>query len=155
MNVSVSGQTMEFIYSALLGVSLAAVYDIFRLARVYLKAGKFMTAFMDVVYWLFAVVGLMGFVLTVCGGQMRWYILVGAFCGAFVYICTISHLFFHGLNIIIKVCVRLLRLLSKPIYFSAKKALGVSRRINVSAKRRAERRRARKRERNKPQDELI
>lgn len=154
MNVSVSGQTMEFIYSALLGVSLAAVYDVFRLVRVYLKAGKLVTGVMDVIFWLLSMAGLMGFVLTVCDGQMRWYILVGAFCGGFVYICTVSHLFFCSLNIIIKVCIHSLRFIAKPLYFFSGKALGMARKMRISAKKRAENRRAMRRERKKPQDGL-
>ena len=154
MNVSVSGQTMEFIYSALLGVGLAAVYDIFRLTRAYLKTGKLATGIMDVIFWMLSMAGLMGFVLTVCDGQMRWYILVGAFCGGFVYICTVSHLFFCSLNIIIKVCIHLLRLISKPLYFFARKALGITRKIRISAKKRAENRRAMRQEKKKPQDGL-
>ena len=137
MNVCVSGQTAEFIYSALLGVFLGAVYDIFRLARVYLKSGKFMTGFLDVIYWMIAIAGLIGFVLTACGGQMHWYVLVGTFCGGFVYLSALSYLFFRSLDIIIKICVQFINLLVKPVYILARCGLRVMRRTKHSVKKKA------------------
>lgn len=119
MNVSVAGQTLEFAYSALLGVALGVLYDLFRVLRAYIKPGRVVTAVLDVLYWVLAVCALIGFVLTVSGGQMRWYVLVGAFCGGFVYMCTISGLFFRAVRIIIKLCIRLLRALVKPLYWIA------------------------------------
>ncbi len=130
MNVSVSGQTLEFIYSGVLGISLGVAYDIFRLFRVHLRAGKILTGVFDVIYWLIAVVALLMFVLTVSGGQMRWYVLLGTFGGGFVYMCTVSHLFFRASDIIIKIVIRLLNVAVKPIYFLSGKALAVARRAD-------------------------
>ncbi len=127
MNVSVTGQTLEFLYSGALGIGLGIAYDIFRLFRVHLRAGKVLTGVFDVIYWLVAIAALLLFVLTVSGGRMRWYVLLGAFCGGFVYMCTISHLFFRALDIIIKLIVRLLHVAVKPIYFISGKALHAAR----------------------------
>lgn len=127
MNVSVTGQTLEFIYSGALGIGLGIAYDIFRLFRVHLRAGRILTGVFDVIYWLVAIAALLFFVLTVSGGKMRWYVLLGAFCGGFIYMCTVSYLFFRTLDIIIKVVVRLLHVAVKPIYFISEKALHVAR----------------------------
>ncbi len=127
MNVSVTGQTLEFLYSGALGIGLGVAYDIFRLFRVHLRAGRILTGVFDVIYWLVAIAALLFFVLTVSGGQMRWYVLLGAFCGGFIYMCTVSYLFFRALDIIIKVVVRLLHVAVKPIYFISEKALHVAR----------------------------
>ena len=140
MNISVTGQTLEFLYSGLLGIGMAAAYDVFRIFRVYMRAGKVLTGIFDVIYWVAAILALLFFVLTVSGGQMRWYVLLGAFCGGFVYICTVSRLFFRALDIIIKVLIRLLQLLVKPVYFLSGKTLrfahSADKRVRESLKKR-------------------
>jgi len=153
MNVSVAGQTVEFFNSALLGVGLGVTYDLFRLLRVYVNAGKVITAVLDVVYWICAIIALITFILTVSAGNMRWYVLVGAFCGGFVYMCTVSRLFFRTFDIIIKIVIRLLRLIVKPMYFIARKGLEFARRADKGIKAGAKRCRVRLRGKETPQSE--
>lgn len=127
MSISVSGQTLEFLNSALFGVFLAVFYDILRIIRICSGCGKAITAVLDVFFWLCAVCVLFGFILTVSEGQMRWYVLFGFFSGGFVYICTISILFIKTMRIIISVLIRSLSLLSKPLYFFANQTLKAGR----------------------------
>ena len=144
MEASVTVQTMEFIHSAVLGVLLGVMYDVFRLLRTYIKPGRFFTAVLDVVYWLVAILALLAFVLTFSQGQMRWYVLLGAFSGGFVYICTFSRLFFRTIDIIIKLCIRLLRWLVKPIYFISGRLIKTARRTEAGIQSRLKSRRERK-----------
>ena len=87
---SVSLQSLEFFYSALLGVALGALFDFFRVVRFFLPRRKLITAVSDAMFWFFAICALLAFVLTVSDGKMRWYVLVGTFCGGFVYVSALS-----------------------------------------------------------------
>ena len=153
MSISVSGQTMEFLYSALLGVGLGVLYDLFRVLRSYIKGGKkVVTAVSDVLFWIIAICALIGFVLTVSGGAMRWYVLVGVFCGSFVYLCTISTLFFKSIRIIIRVLIRSLGMLSKPLYWIAGGVLRLGRRVEKKIKNRPPKKKKPRKEKKRKQE---
>ena len=119
MNISVSAQTMEFLYAALLGVALGILYDIFAIVRSYLPAKKVIAAIFDVFFWIISIVALLAFVMLVSGGRMRWYVLIGSFLGIFLYKSTISALFFRSIRIIISISIKLLNLLVRPLYLLA------------------------------------
>jgi len=56
------------------------------------------------------------FVLCMCEGKMRWYILLGTFCGGFVYVSAFSELIFKILRSFIEILKKLLWLLTRPLY---------------------------------------
>ena len=115
--VSISGQTVELLYSAALGAGLGGLYDALRLLRTYLKCGRLATALFDLLFWIIALGATVAFVMTVSGGVVRWYVLIGEFCGAFVYMCTFSRLIFRAMDIIIKFVIAALHFLAAPVYF--------------------------------------
>lgn len=117
MNVSVASQTLEFFYSALLGVGIGVLYDIFALIRSYLKKSSVVTGLLDSLFWICATVALFAFVMTISEGRMRWYVLVGTLGGTFIYKCTISALFFRTIRIIISLLTKTLKLLVWPLYW--------------------------------------
>ncbi|MEG2857361.1 MAG: spore cortex biosynthesis protein YabQ [Clostridia bacterium] len=127
VNVTVGVQTLEFLYAALLGAGIGVLYDVSMLIRSFLKKNRAVYALLDILFWVFAVVFLLAFVMTVSGGKMRWYILVGVFCGIFIYKCTISALFFSSIRIIIVVIARLLKICVWPINWFAEFLHGAAR----------------------------
>lgn len=142
MNISVSGQTMEFLYAALFGVALGVLYDIFAILRSYLPAKKVFSAVFDVLFWIIAIIALLAFVMLVSGGRMRWYVLLGSFLGIFLYKCTISALFFRSIRIIISVSVKLLNLSVRPLYLLAAWSYHTAQRIWRAARDKARKKRA-------------
>ncbi len=74
------------------------------------------TAIFDVLFWLIAVISLLGFVMTVSGGKMRWYVLAGAFCGGFVYMAAMSEIVYKILVAMIAVMKKILHLITRPVY---------------------------------------
>ena len=113
---SVSAQTAEFLFSALLGIYLGVLFDVIRTVRTYMPKRRWITAVFDAVFWLIAVISLLGFVMTVSGGKMRWYVLAGAFCGGFVYMAALSGIVYKVLVSVIAVMKKILRLATRPIY---------------------------------------
>lgn len=113
---SVSAQTAEFLYSALLGIYLGVLFDVIRTVRAYMPRNRLVTAIFDVLFWLIAVISLLGFVMTVSGGKMRWYVLAGAFCGGFVYMAALSEIIYKIFVSVIAVMRKILQLMTRPVY---------------------------------------
>lgn len=116
MGNSVTFQSLEFFYSALLGVGLGILFDVFRIMRFYMGKKKLITSLFDVLFWCLAVIALLAFVLTVSDGKMRWYVLFGTFCGGFVYVSALSEMVFRiGVSIVF-IFKRFLQLITRPLY---------------------------------------
>ncbi len=113
---SVSAQTAEFLFSALLGIYLGVLFDVIRTVRAYMPRNRAVTAIFDVLFWLIAVISLLGFVMTVSGGKMRWYVLAGAFCGGFVYMAALSEIIYKIFVSAVAVSKKVLRLTTRPVY---------------------------------------
>ncbi len=77
---------------------------------------RWVTAIFDVLFWLIAVISLLGFIMTVSGGKMRWYVLAGAFCGGFVYMAALSEIVYKILVSVIAVTKKILHLMTRPVY---------------------------------------
>ena len=153
MNISVSAQTMEFLYAALFGVALGVLYDLLAVLRSYLPQKKAVTVLTDSLFWLIAAVLLLAFVLLVSGGAMRWYVLVGSFFGIFLYKTTISALFFRAIRIIISIAVKILRSSVTPLYWiSGKLYHGAQRTWHAAGKRRSVRKARRNAKRGKEKE---
>ena len=124
-------QSTGFLYSLFLGVILGAVYDLFRVLRSFLPRRKVTDALLDVLYWIIAIISLLLFVLTVSGGIMRWYVLLGVFGGGFLYMASLSVIVFRSLRASVLILKKLLGMMTYPLYFvlsrsfrAAKKAAG-------------------------------
>ena len=122
-------QSAEFLYSLFLGVILGAFYDFFRVLRSFLPHRKLTDALLDILYWIIAIFSLLIFVLTVSGGIMRWYVLLGVFGGGFLYMASLSVIVFKSLRAAVLISKKLLGMMTYPLYFvlcrsfrSAKKA---------------------------------
>lgn len=111
-----SRQMIEFLYSALFGISCGMLYDISSLIRLYLKGKKIACALIDLLFCAICVVALFAFLLLVTEGRLRWYVMLAIGLGFFIYKNTISGLFFYLIRSIIKTGVRVLNLSVLPIY---------------------------------------
>ena len=116
MENAVSVQTVEFLYSSLLGIGLGAFYDILRCIRSYIRKSRTVTGLFDVLFWVCAIFALFTFVLTFTDGRMRWYVLFGTFCGGFVYRAAASEIVYKVLRGTTEILSKVLSLLSRPVY---------------------------------------
>ena len=112
----VSVQTFEFLYSALFGICMGVLFDAIRLFRSYIPSGKIRTALLDLLFWIIAIISLLGFVLIICNGKMRWYVLVGTFCGCFIYMSAMSRIVYKVFSAIVAMLRKLFWLISEPFY---------------------------------------
>ena len=116
MGNSVSLQTLEFFYSGLLGIGLGVLFDFFRVVRFYLPVKRFIISAFDVLFWVVATFSLFAFILTISDGKMRWYVLVGVFCGGFVYVSAVSEIVFRVGVEVVFVLKKALWISTRPIY---------------------------------------
>ncbi|MBR5539059.1 MAG: spore cortex biosynthesis protein YabQ [Clostridia bacterium] len=141
MENAVSVQTLQFLYSALLGVGLGIFYDFLRCIRSHIRKSRAITGIFDVVFWVFATISFVVFILTYADGRMRWYVLFGTFCGGFVYRAAASEIVFKVMRETSKAISKLLSLATRPVYLLLKKIekLGLGTRqkaLEISKKRR-------------------
>jgi len=114
-----------FLYAALTGIILSAVYDIFRILRRVYAHGIFWIAIEDFFYWLGSALFISYILLKENNGTIRWYFVLAIPLGMLVYNLTISQ---YLVDIISKICTTIqhivdktLKLLFKPLVFFWKK----------------------------------
>ena len=109
MRLAVSEQALAFLYSGLFGAIVATLYDLVRLIRASLGRKKVAEMCLDAVFVLISCLMLLGFVLTVLNGQMRWYGLLGIGLGWMLYAYLLSPTVFAILTVFSRILVRSLR----------------------------------------------
>lgn len=92
MELSISGQALDFLLSCLLGVGLGALYDVFRILRLAFWHGKIIISIQDIVFFVLAAISSFLFMLFRCEGQLRFYVLLGELLGFVVYYFTVGFL---------------------------------------------------------------
>lgn len=138
MENTVSVQTVEFLYSALLGIGIGIFYDILRCVRSYMRKSRVVTGIFDALFWICACLALLVFILTVTDGRMRWYVLFGTFCGGFIYRAAASEIVFKVVKGTSEALIKLLALLTRPVYLLLRRmkklGAGASRKMSEVSK---------------------
>lgn len=78
------------IYAGALGLELGLVYDFFRIIRRVWKCNFFMTACMDLVFWIFTAVRTFYIMHTQSNGTLRWFAVLGVVTILFLYMKWLS-----------------------------------------------------------------
>lgn len=92
MFLSQQAQLLAVLQSVLLGVGISVFYDVMGAWRHYTKAGPWVTALCDALFWVVLLAALFEFSLAVAPGQSRYYVLAGAAFGGIVYFGLVSEL---------------------------------------------------------------
>lgn len=111
MELSVSGQALDFLLACLLGAGLGVLYDVFRIVRMAFWRGRLLIAVQDILYWVLAAVCTFLFMLMRSDGQIRFHILLGETLGFVVYYFTVGMIVFHASKFIINLIKKVLRFL--------------------------------------------
>ncbi|MDF2566818.1 MAG: yabQ [Oscillospiraceae bacterium] len=112
MEVSISEQSLIFLYSCVLGIGLGIVYDIFRIIRLAIKTGPIIIFIQDTIYFMVAAFSTFTFLLFFTDGQIRVYVLIGEFLGWILYYFTMGKLVINASKFIIKI----IKIIFKWIY---------------------------------------
>ncbi len=112
MVITMAGQMKQLVIMMICGFLLALTYDIIRLFRRIVAHTEFYIAIEDIVFLFFGAVAAFVLVLWLNYGQIRAFMIMGIFIGAFVYCAAVSRFF-------LKISVYVSRLLLKVIYNAA------------------------------------
>jgi spore cortex biosynthesis protein YabQ len=90
MGITLSGQSGLLIMAALLGFALGAVYDIFRIIRVFANSGRAAVFVLDIIYWLICAAATFAFLLLQNEGKLRALVIIFEVGGAALYYYTVG-----------------------------------------------------------------
>lgn len=82
---SKAAQAEVFLATIYAGLAAGAAYDMLRLLRVFLHAGRLLTALFDVVFWMLTA-GMVALAVALSGEEgLRFYLLIGTVCGMLLW----------------------------------------------------------------------
>ena len=117
MGVSLPAQVSSLLYSLLLGIAAALLYDLLRAVRMRRKRLRLLSEVLDVLYCVFLAALCFFFSLRIGGGELRIYMLLGALLGAVFYFALLAALFRPLWDFWAETLFALLRLLRLPFRF--------------------------------------
>jgi spore cortex biosynthesis protein YabQ len=103
LEVSLAGQTQGFLYACILGLFLGALYDVFRVLRVFLHFDRRPVFFQDLFCCCAAAVATFLLALMVNWGEVRFYLLAGEIIGVCVYFLTVGEVTIRLAKVIYRV----------------------------------------------------
>lgn len=124
MNFSVSHELYVLFQSALAGILIAFVFDIFRIIRKKVTTGVILSAAQDILFWILATVIMFFFIYFANKGALRFYQFLGAFLGSLLYFLLLSKWIFvflcHFIDIFCKIFEFFLKILLTPLKITYK-----------------------------------
>lgn len=114
MIITLSEQTLIFLYSCLFGVLLSCYFDVFRVIRLICGNRKTVTLVCDLLFFLSGTVFVYLFFVRFCSGQIRVYVLIGELLGFLICHFSVSALFMRFAVFVVRLVRRILRFLAKP-----------------------------------------
>jgi len=96
MNISISLQALRFLLSCGVGIFLALFYDLMRILRYSFHCSRWITNLTDLFFSFCALTAFALFVLGVCQGDIRSFLVVGLTLGMLLYFLTVSRFILHA-----------------------------------------------------------
>ena len=108
-----------FIHSALMGLIITFVYDWIRVFRRLFKHGTVLMSVEDLFFWLACGIGVFYMLYRENDGTLRWFAVLGAALGMFLYKLTIRDIFINVMSTCIYKMMwfifRVLQVMLKPL----------------------------------------
>ena len=80
-----AAQAEVFLATVYAGLAAGVAYDMLRLMRRFLRAGKLITAILDIVFWVIAA-GMVAVAAALSGEEgLRFYLILGMLCGMLLW----------------------------------------------------------------------
>ncbi len=113
MDNSLKFQSYVFLTSIYGGLLFGFVYDLYKMFRYFLKPNKIATIIEDIIFWVIVTVIVFFILIRSTWGELRGYIFLGLFMGAFLYFKKISRIIYP---ILIKI-FKCIACIFKKIFF--------------------------------------
>lgn len=105
--------TQCFIYAGLLGMCLGLYYEICQGIGLACSVSRGVQAIVDGLFWLGTLIAGFIFIVTIMGGQARWFVFAGLLGGYLIVHLTVGRLICRFVSWLLCTCVRSIRFLVK------------------------------------------
>lgn len=109
----ISNQASLFLIFTIEGIIIGLIFDIFRILRRSFKTADIVTYIEDILFWLITGILILYTIFVFNYGEIRFFMFVGIFLGAMLYMLLIS-------RYIIKISVTAIEFIKKTILFFLK-----------------------------------
>ena len=115
-------QSQAYIFLATLygGIVMGFVYDLYRIFRYYLKPKKVATFIEDFIFWIIISVIFLTVILYTNWGEIRGYIFLGFFAGAFLYSKFLSKIIITAIVWVANGIKKIIKLILEIVLFPFK-----------------------------------
>lgn len=117
------------IHSIIVGVVITFAYDWLLILRKCIRHNYFFIHFEDIIFWIACALGVFYMLYRENNGILRWFAVLGATIGMWVYKSLVSALFVKITSTII---IKTVKFIIKPILFVLRKIFGLLRKIIIS-----------------------
>ena len=116
-------ETLFMLYALLMGIFITFVYDLFRILRRVIPHNIFWISVEDLAFWGFSAVEVFLLMYHVSNGTLRWFAVLGALLGMFLYSKTLSKFLVKYISLLLgkllKIIGKVLRFVFKPVTLAA------------------------------------
>ncbi|SKA95437.1 spore cortex biosynthesis protein YabQ [Caloramator quimbayensis] len=120
MILPINIQIFYFLYTALAGIIIGIMFDVYRILRGFNNPNKFITAISDLLFWILAAIVVFIFFFHTNNGELRYYTFVGIIIGIFLYFKLFSRGILKTLRFIIYYFIKFIRILVILIFYPIK-----------------------------------
>lgn len=103
-------QEQIFIFFFIIGIIIGFIFDIFRVIRKAFKTSDFITLIEDIIFLFISSILIIGGIIKLNGGEIRFYLFLGIFLGGLIYSLTISNLYVIILYEFVRICKKILKI---------------------------------------------
>ena len=116
----------EFLlHSLFMGIFITFVYDLLRVFRRVVPHGSFLVSLEDLLFWIYCGAEVFLLMYRESNGTMRWFSVIGAMAGIFMYKKLVSPLFVKYASLmlskVLQALLWVLQQLSRPLRFLGRK----------------------------------
>jgi len=139
MGISIAHQTIVFLLSVMIGAGISSFYDIFRTIRKRIRHINFVVMIEDILFWLVAFVSIFVFIYNANSGELRVFLLIGAFIGVFLYFAIFSRFVRKVFELAFTIAEKILYIILRPFVlilrpFTAKLKMRIGKSGNLAEK---------------------
>ena len=103
-------QEQIFIFFFIIGIIIGFIFDIFRVIRKSFKTTDFITLIEDIIFLLISSILIIGGIIKINGGEVRFYLFLRIFLGGLIYSLTISNLYVIIFYEFVKICKKIFKI---------------------------------------------
>ena len=118
-------ENMFLFYSVIMGIYITFLYDLLRIGRRVIAHNGFWVSVEDLAFWIYCAMKVFYLMHAESDGTLRWFAILGALLGMFLYKKTISPFFVKWV----------LHFIAKPFQFVAKQMKKILRKVTIPARR--------------------